>query len=197
MTTTTATATPAATASLWQTLKQRAAALRQRLAAWWATIAAPAPQPAAAGRARAWLAAAWAWLRGAGAWLLRHPVLLGALVLLALLLAAGALWPRLAPVQSSPPPEQSAAAGPATNPLAPLVARIEAIESQLADLQALPQPSSAARPAQRSAPAPHASDQPAGQGAAPAQPAAAAWGPTDLDRAIADFTPPTTFGATP
>jgi outer membrane murein-binding lipoprotein Lpp len=82
------------------------------------------------------------------------------------------------------------------NPLAELVDRIDELEAmvaelqeQMADLQALPPPSSSA---QRKA-----SAQPAGQGAAPAQPAAAAWGPTDLDRAIADFTPPTTFGATP
>ncbi|MDP3324243.1 MAG: hypothetical protein Q8S71_11940 [Hydrogenophaga sp.] len=94
----------------------------------------------------------------------------------------------------SPSAEQPAAVQ--INPLAELVDRIDELEAmvaelqeQMADLQTLPPPSSSA---QRKA-----SAQPAGQGAAPAQPAAAAWGPTDLDRAIADFTPPTTFGATP
>lgn len=159
-----------------------------------------APQPAAApGKARAWLSAAWAWVRSAAAWLTRKPVFLGVLVLLALLIAAGALWPRLAPVQSSPPPEQTTAAVPATNPLAELVTRLDEQDAMLAELQdqvaELQDPQQPAAAPRRSA----TTHRPVAAGPAPAgqpQRQPAAWGQTDLDRAIDQFTPPTTFGAT-
>lgn len=149
-----------------------------------------APPPVAApGKARAWLSAAWAWL-------VRKPALLGVLVLLALLIAAGALWPRLAPVQSSLPPEQTAAVAQTVNPLAELVARIEALEAQVAELQDPPQPwpQTTARQPSRSATAQRPAATSANPAIQPQQPAAA-WGQTDLDRAISNFTPPTTFGA--
>jgi len=159
-----------------------------------------APQPVATpGKARAWLSAAGSWLRNAAAWLVRKPALLGVLVLLALLIAAGALWPRLAPVQSSPPPEQTTAAVPGVNPLAELVTRLDEQDAMLAELQdqvaKLQDRPRAAQPSRSSS-----AQRPAAAGPAPASPPqqqrpAAVWGQTDLDRAISNFTPPTTFGA--
>ena len=90
-------------------------------------------------------------------------------------------------VTCSQEPDLKQATQPAavqTNPLAPLVARIEAIEAQVADLQDL-RTVAAPRASVRRAPAVLAAapSEPVAQ--APQAPTAQPWGTTDLDRAIA------------
>ena len=103
-------------------------------------------------------------------------LLLVAVTLAAALLAPGCEAPSL---EQAPQP-----AAVQTNPLAPLVARIEAIEAQVADLQDR-LPAAAPRASVRRAPAaaPTVPAEPAAQ--APQAPTAQPWGTTDLDRAIA------------
>lgn len=95
-------------------------------------------------------------------------------------------------LEQKPIAEQSAAVQ--INPLSPLVDRIKALEAQVATLQRTPPaPPAARQSAQRTAPR---SVQPA-EAAAPYSEAQSspAWGTTDLDRDLANFVPPTAFGA--
>ena len=100
-----------------------------------------------------------------------------------------------------PAPEALQPAAVQTNPLAPLVARIEALEEQVAELQEAPV--AAHWPAERRVPAsaPAVPTTPYRGPQAPQTPTAQPWGTTDLDRAIAlhkRVTPelfPTTTGA--
>lgn len=111
--------------------------------------------------------------------------LLGMLALAAVLAVATLLVTCSA--KPEPKPEAPQPAAVQTNPLAPLVARIEAVEEQVADLQDR-QPAAAPWPAVRRSPA---SVPAAPTAQAPQAPAAQPWGTTDLDRAIADFKPAT------
>lgn len=170
-----------------------------RVRAWFAAAlatvkAAAAPQvqqgpdlvdtvPAAPGKFRLWLSAAWAAVK-------RGRVVVALLVIGALsLIAVQFLWP-------DPPPANPSAAVQ-TNPLAPLIARIAALEARVDALQTTaPTPPAARQRVQRAAPMamqPEATPAPYSE----PQPDPSTWGATDLDRAIDTFTPPTTFGARP
>ena len=126
--------------------------LRERFAAWWATV----PNNK----------------RTSG-------LALAAVLIAFTLLCTWGQKPKPAPAAPQPAAVQ-------TNPLAPLVARIEALEAQVTDLQE-PQPAAAPWPAPRRAPAsaPAAPVAPYRGPQAPQAPTAQPWGTTDLDRAIA------------
>lgn len=141
--------------------------------------------PAVPGKFRVWLAGAWAAVkRGRVAIIL---IVIGVL----LLMAVERWWP------STPPADQPAAAQPQVP--TELVDRVYALDAHVVDLQdrvaALensqqPQAEAPRRSAaQRAAPAPSTQTAP--------EPERRRWGTTDLDRAITDFTPSTTFGARP
>jgi hypothetical protein len=92
------------------------------------------------------------------------------------------------------PAEADQTAAVQADPLSPLVDRIKTLEAQVAALQSTPPvPPAARQSAQRTAPR---AVQPAEAAAAysEAQPSPA-WGTTDLDRDLANFVPPTAFGA--
>lgn len=106
-----------------------------------------------------------------------------------------------------PAPETAPQAEPAattqTNPLAPLVARLDALEADVVNLQDRAadledaQPPQPTAPRRRAAASTPANPSQAAQPQQPQAPQPEAWGATDLDRAIDEFTPPTTFGAKP
>lgn len=142
------------------------------------------------GKARAALGRVGAWLAEMGrVWPVGWIVWVAALLIGIILLA----------IYSDKPDVAQEPAAAQTNPLTPLVDRLDAmaaqvatLQGQVADLQRSQQPQAAAprrSAAQRTAPAPSTQTAP--------EPERRRWGATDLDRAITDFTPPTTFGARP
>lgn len=142
------------------------AALRLRIATWWAGL-------------------------GPLAW----TACVAALCVVAALLLVVMFRP--APEQAPPP------AAVQTNPLAPLVARLDALEADVVNLQDRAadledaQPPQPTAPRRRAAASTPANPSQAAQPQQPQAPQPEAWGATDLDRAIDEFTPPTTFGAKP
>lgn len=161
----------------------------------------PSTQPAAASafaRARARAALIAWWSVDDNLWKVLMFFVIG-VSLLSVTALIVSIWAGLTGLDQGPIAEQTAVSAPAATAETDLQAQVDALRLRVAALEACaPQ----ARPEPEPSPAQHrASSAPRSTAQRPPQAPSAEpaplWGTTDLDRAIDDFTPPTTFGAKP